>query len=162
MTRPLIVVDPGRIAWTVDEAEKAILQNYREVGLYQRGDFLVRAVVATADDDPRNYVRRPPGSMILRTVNVASLSDIFDREIAWQNLKRHSIDCPAKVAVRYLSRVGSWHLPVLVGIVEAPVMRPDGSVLNTAGYDEVPPCFYSRRSRGRHPRRTQMRRSPTP
>ncbi len=136
MTRPLIVVNPGRIAWTVDEAEKAIVENYREVGIYQRGDFLVRAVIATADDDPRKYVRRPPGSVILRTATVASLSDTLDRHIAWQNFKRNSIDCPAKVAVRYLSRVGDWHLPVLVGIVEAPVMRPDGSVLTTPGYDE--------------------------
>ena len=35
----------------------------------------------------------------------------------------------------YLSRLGFWRLPVLTGIVSAPVMRCDGTILHRAGYD---------------------------
>jgi len=135
-----ILIKSGETPWLVDEAEKVLVENYRHVGLYQRGDFLVQVVVASADDDPRKYVRRPPGSVILRRATTASLLDVLEREICWEfkdeEGKLHRTNCPAKVAQRYLSRVGNWHVPVLVGIVEAPVMRPDGSVLTEPGYDE--------------------------
>ena len=39
------------------------------------------------------------------------------------------------MANAYLSRLGFWRLPALKGIVSAPVMRDDGTVLHEAGYD---------------------------
>jgi putative DNA primase/helicase len=160
MTRSVVTLKAGRLSENVDEAEKALLKDYARVGLYQRGDFLVQAVVATADDDPRKYVRRPPGSVILRTATATSLQDMFDREITWaredKDGKSYVVDCPFKVPQRYLSRVGNWHLPVLVGVVEAPVMRPDGSMLTTRVTTRAPGCFYSRQSRGRTHHRTPI------
>src|SRR5262249_39798657 len=44
-------------------------------------------------------------------------------------------DCPAKIAAFYMSRVGFWNLPELVGIIEAPILRPDGTVLTASGHD---------------------------
>ena len=136
-----ILITAGGTPWMVDEAEKVLVKNYREIGLYQRGDFLVQAVVATPDDDPRKYIRRPPGSVILRRATTASLLDILEREICWMYKddegKPHRTNCPTKVATRYSSRVGAWHLPVLIGVVEAPVLRPDRSVLTEPGYDEA-------------------------
>jgi putative DNA primase/helicase len=34
-----------------------------------------------------------------------------------------------------MSRVGSWRLPLLAGIISAPILREDGSVLKKQGYD---------------------------
>jgi hypothetical protein len=52
-------------------------------------------------------------------------------------------DCPSKIANTYLSRVGSWHLPYLTGVIEAPILRPDGTVLNKPGYDVETGLFLS-------------------
>src|SRR3954447_7365520 len=45
------------------------------------------------------------------------------------------IDAPLKVAATYRQRVGHWKLPVLTGIINAPTLRPDGSILASPGYD---------------------------
>ena len=135
MTRPAIIREPCRLPWIVDEAEKVILANYEHWGLYQRGGLLVRVVIATADDN--KIVRRPPGAVILRAADSTMLEDIFGRAIAFRNLKGNDIDCPAKIGATYLSRAGMWKLPTLVGIVVAPVMRDDGSVLLKPGYDRA-------------------------
>jgi hypothetical protein len=36
-----------------------------------------------------------------------------------------------------------WRVPVLEGVVEAPVLRPDGTVLDQAGYDLVTRLYYA-------------------
>jgi hypothetical protein len=137
--RPVIRLVPGQLPWIVDEAEEVLLRDYAKWGIYQRGDFLVRAVEATVDDDPREYVRRPPGAVILRTATSYMLQDVFGRAICWERgegKRAHAVDCPVQIPTQYLSRAGQWRLPVLVGVVEAPVMREDGSLLITPGYDE--------------------------
>jgi putative DNA primase/helicase len=45
------------------------------------------------------------------------------------------IDAPDKVAEAYLNRQGHWKLPHLIGVVNAPFVRVDGSICETAGYD---------------------------
>src|SRR5262249_34006107 len=48
---------------------------------------------------------------------------------------------PKDVAKVLLARL-TWHLPALVGITEIPVLRRDGSILATAGYDPPTPLSY--------------------
>ena len=45
--------------------------------------------------------------------------------------------------VRDIASLGEWQLPPLLGITEAPVMRPDGTVLDRPGYDEQTNLYYS-------------------
>lgn len=139
MERPTIVVEPGRRPWLVDRAEQAILGDYARWGLFQRGDILVRAACLTAQDieKEKKIIRRAPGAVVLRRVTAPMVEDTFGRAIHWVNTKLADMDCPPKVALLYLSREGMWRLPHLTGIVEAPIMRPDGSILTTAGYDEA-------------------------
>ena len=40
-----------------------------------------------------------------------------------------------KIVMALKDRVGHWGLPVLTGIINAPTMREDGSILETSGYD---------------------------
>ena len=51
-------------------------------------------------------------------------------------------DCPDKVAKTLLVR-RDWNLPVLAGIIQAPTLRPDGSLLDTPGYDEETGLFFN-------------------
>jgi len=52
---------------------------------------------------------------------------------------------PPKDIVKDILERGSWSFPPLVAIVEAPVLRPDGSILNTPGYDIETKLFYKPR-----------------
>jgi putative DNA primase/helicase len=135
MSRPVIIVNSGQLPWVVDQAEQAILRDYESWGLYQHSGSLVRVASAEADKDKK--IHRPDDAIVLRHATVPMLQDDFGRAIAWQNSKHNDIDCPAKVAAIYLSRAGLWKLPTLVGVVNAPIVRPDGSVLVKPGFDEA-------------------------
>ena len=91
---------------------------------------------------------RPAGTVQLACLGAVALTETWDRLVVWQKLKAKKdgfepvrVDCPDKIAAAYLSRVGSWHLPVLTGIISAPIMRADGTVLCRAGYDAATGLF---------------------
>jgi len=63
---------------------------------------------------------------------------VFNRIAKWRRKSDGGdvrVDCPPKIASSYISRVGSWKAPVLAGIISAPLLREDGSVLDKSGYD---------------------------
>jgi hypothetical protein len=132
--RPTIPAEPGQLPWLVDEAEKVLLADYRRWSVFQRAGILMRVAIADRQDP---LIQRPAGALILRAATVPMMLDIFNRAIRWVNLKDNDIDCPAKIAQVYLSRAGLWRLPRLLGIVEAPIIRSDGSILTQPGYDEA-------------------------
>ncbi len=49
---------------------------------------------------------------------------------------------PPILVVRDLTALGRWDLPVLEGVVEAPTLRPDGSILDKPGYDAATRLLY--------------------
>ena len=49
---------------------------------------------------------------------------------------------PPKVLVRDVLALGEWPFPPLEGIVEVPVLRPDGTILSKPGYDPSTRLFY--------------------
>jgi hypothetical protein len=51
-------------------------------------------------------------------------------------------DCPEKIAMRIMAARGSWGLPKLTGLVGFPVMRPDGTVIQKPGFDELTGLLY--------------------
>ena len=57
------------------------------------------------------------------------------------NRKKTPCDPPVKVAKDILA-LGSWPFPPIIGIVEAPILRPDGSIMMTKGYDEQTGLYY--------------------
>lgn len=52
------------------------------------------------------------------------------------------VDPPLDV-VRDLNALGKWPFPALLGIIEAPVIGPDGTVTMTAGYNDATRLFYA-------------------
>lgn len=44
-------------------------------------------------------------------------------------------DCPKELAQRVIAAAGGWGLPRVTGLVYAPVLRPDGSLLIEPGFD---------------------------
>jgi putative DNA primase/helicase len=84
--------------------------------------------------------REAEGLRILE-VDEHCLREAMTRAAVW--LKRDTrtrdghrqVNAPMEVVETYRSRVGRWGLPVLAGVVTAPTLRRDGSVLDTPGYD---------------------------
>lgn len=129
--RPLIQVTDGELPALVDQAEQALLE--ADLHLYQRGGSIVRPGHVTAT------VKSGAAPRIL-DVGDHALREAMMKAAEWQRFDGRRkdwapCDAPMKVATTYQERVGKWRLPVLAGIITAPTLRPDGTVLADSGYD---------------------------
>jgi putative DNA primase/helicase len=139
--RPTIHIKGGSLPEIVDEAERILIERDKEI--FQRGDLLVRParqMVDIADQRQTPAMRVVP----VKPVHLAErLTRIIDfRKYDARSKKLAPIDCPPSVAVTYLERMGNWNLPILTGIVDAPTLRRDGSILDKPGYDERTGILY--------------------
>jgi putative DNA primase/helicase len=133
--RPVIQLVGGQLPLVVDKAEQALIASKPDI--YRYGGQLVRPVLeeVPAADMTRTQVHR------LLPVTRSYLVDVFTSAAHWQRFDRRredwgDVDCPDRVAEVYLAREGRWRLPALVGIINAPMLRADGSYLDNPGYDE--------------------------
>jgi putative DNA primase/helicase len=132
--RPQIRISGGSLSKSVDQAEQVLID--KECGLYQRGSMIVRpAMVKVAASDDRETIAQR-----LVPVTIPHLVDVLTREV---DIRKYSyrekfwmpINCPKDVAASYLAREGLWKLPTLTAVINCPTLRPDGSILDQAGYD---------------------------
>ena len=132
--RPLIRFVGGGLPEVMDQVEQALQRS--DLGLYQRGSFLVRPGVVMVNVPKRGIVT----ARRILEVEDHAMAEIMTQAADWKRFDARSqqwvsIDAPIKVATTYRQRVGHWKLPVLAGIINAPTLRPDGSILATPGYD---------------------------
>jgi hypothetical protein len=86
-------------------------------------------------------------TMRLMPMRHSQLSDMVQHHAAiFQKYNAHlkvwkNIDPPSAV-IHALIDAGHWGFPDLVGIVNTPTMRPDGSLLTEPGYDPVTQLWY--------------------
>jgi hypothetical protein len=124
------------LATAVDEAEKALIE--QGVDIFQRGSFIVRPAAATvvirggAEIDSEQLFQVQPSEMREHMTTAANF-------LRWdaRNALFKTTNCPEDVARAYLERRGRWCLRYLHGIVTAPTLRVDGTVLDRPGYDEA-------------------------
>lgn len=50
---------------------------------------------------------------------------------------------PPEIVVKDLMALSSWPFPALEAVVESPILRPDGSIFDTPGYDALTRLYYS-------------------
>ena len=143
-TRPVIRCVEGQMPAQVDEAEQALLEAGARI--FQRDSMLVR-VVRRESMSVRHYTRRPPGGLSIVMVDKPYLLEAMTRAARWERYDKRSekwrvCNAPDHIAVSYLSRMGEWRLPRLMAAISAPTLRPDGSILQTPGYDEATATWY--------------------
>jgi hypothetical protein len=143
--RPVILVEGGRLPEVVSAAEQALL---RDGGpqIYQRENLIVR-MVRSANVFVADGIRRHKGALTLTMVELAYLVERFTRAASFQKLDGRTgsykvIDCPERVAKTYLARKGDWNVPAIRAVVEAPTLRPDGTILQIPGYDAATGLFF--------------------
>jgi putative DNA primase/helicase len=136
---PKIVLRPGKLIEAVDQAEEALLEHCEQFGIFQRAGELVR-IFSLPEPHEDGRLRRPKGTVQLELLGNTALTEVFNRVARWRRQESNRIvrvDCPPRIAAFYNTRTGSWRLPVLAGIISAPILREDGSVLEEPGYDTV-------------------------
>lgn len=129
----VIATDIRRV---VDQAEAAILASSSGAGIYQRGRMLVHVV----RDAARRVqgLSRPPHAPVIEAVSSPKLTEEMASAAMWVRPGDSGEMVPAlppKFAVDALAARGQWSFRPLEAVVETPTLRPDGSVLETAGYD---------------------------
>ena len=108
-------------------------------GLYHRGCKLVQVVASEGVTDGETVVvaqgtpqtRELPLSTLIDVVSARTMCMSFDARTS-----RYVHKAPPKDRVRAVLEAGEWAgVPELVGVIETPSMRPDGSLIQTPGYD---------------------------
>lgn len=130
--KPTIRIVAGEIHRVVDAAERELAQVRR---YYQRGGLIVTVATDPGTREARVQDLTPPA--LVRALAGAAIWERFDgRAHDWLRT-----DPPARHAGVLFDATGYAHLPVLHGIARQPYLRPDGSLMNTPGYDVATQMF---------------------
>ena len=132
--RPTIRIMGGKLADNASDSLQAL--RAASVPLYVRGGKLTRGVFEEVTAARGNRVRVAK----MTPLNSVYLRDLFSRYINYERFSEKkgkwvAADPPEDVANTALARVGEWPFPTVVGVTTSPTMRPDGTILNTPGYD---------------------------
>lgn len=131
--RPELVVR-NDLADFADQAE-AVLLAMPEHGVYKRSKMLVRIV---RENPPKaRGLTRALGAPVIEALNLAHLRDRLARSAKWLSLRDGNLcsTIPPKWVCETLLARGDWPFPRLEAVIETPTLRPDGTVLETPGYD---------------------------
>jgi hypothetical protein len=137
LDRRVIDVVAGELPALVMQAEEALIA--AKAGIYQRGGQLVR-IVTLESDTAQFGVKRVAGSTLILPVSLQYLPLAMSRAADWRRFDKREkafrrCDAPAAVASALLASAGEWKFPSLAGIVKAPTLRTDASLLDRPGYD---------------------------
>lgn len=109
--------------------------------LYQRSNALVHVLRADDEDGAAPgtpLVRACPLSYLVDRVSAHARCLQKDEEGSWSHVK------PPREQVRSVLERGHWPgIRHLAAVVEAPTMRPDGSLLQSPGYDRATRSLYA-------------------
>jgi hypothetical protein len=130
--KPIIRIVAGEFHRVVDAAERELAQSGK---YYQRGGLIV--CVSTDPGTGETRVQEVSQAALVPALASAAIWERFDSRA--KGLVR--VDPPARhVAVLY--DISNYrYLPVLNGIARQPYLRPDGSLMTTAGYDSATGMF---------------------
>lgn len=138
MVRPTITVLTQEHK-TNDMAARALAG---ALGVYQRGGQLVRVI---RDGRPRDGVARTVGAPRIAPMPKAILRERLTEAADWEKLDGDGAEPthPPEWSVLAVLERGEWPgVSHLDGIVEIPVLRPNGTVLSSPGYDPVTQLLY--------------------
>lgn len=133
--RPTIRLAAGRIKRIVDEAERALIK--ARCGLYQRDGRIVFVAYTPAktgkgeDTATIQILERGEHALLADMCGAANFEKYNKTAEAWI-----SADPPSLIAKALQEHaLGDLRFPLLHGVVTAPTMRADGSILSNPGYD---------------------------
>ncbi len=131
-SRPIIVYSDRQLDEVTHEALDALRASNSPPELFVRSGQIVRV----RTDEENRPIIDIVGEPELRS-RLAAVTD------AMTDGKSGRVNCfPHKDVVKNILALGKWHFPALQGIVEAPALRADGTVLTEPGYDTTTRLLY--------------------
>lgn len=110
---------------------------------YQRGNVLVRVIHVT---QPQDGIIRAKGSPTIGVLPPANLRERMTRFARFTKIDRFEHEVPAHPTVWLVNAIdarGEWRgIRHLLGVSDAPVLRRDGSIWQTPGYDAATGVLY--------------------
>jgi hypothetical protein len=131
----------GELVKNVDDAEAAMVEQGTDI--FQRGDMIVQLAHAAI---PTRHDAKITGTRFVEVTQAAlvehmTAAAIFSKWNASANDWK-PVNCPVDIAQTYLARRGRRKLRHSAGLINAPTLRPDGSVLDRPGYDEATGFYF--------------------
>jgi hypothetical protein len=126
-----ITTDMARV---VDAGIKAICDLPDAPHVWQRGGQL--CIIGSPPHPPAG-VKREPGTPLVLTLSPARLTELASMSARWEKFGGedwYETLPPDWFSSTVLGRP-SWPFPVLEGIIDAPTLRANGTILDTPGYD---------------------------
>ncbi len=139
----VIYIRGGSFDENVRSAEEYLAEAtavHAETGIYQRNGLLVHIARLDKATDS-NGIKRPEGSLQILTTTPHFLRMRLSACAKWLRFRSREkdwmpTDPPSDIAPTLIDIVGEWpHTPYLAGIVQAPGLRPDGTIFATPGWD---------------------------
>ncbi len=130
--KPAIMVAAGELHRVVDAAERVLSESGR---YYQRGGLIV-----TVSTDPGT------DATSIKPVTACALTRALSHAAIWQRWDARSTDFvltdpPTRHVGVLFDAEAYQHLPALKNITRQPYLRPDGSIVCTAGFDAATRMF---------------------
>ncbi|MEI6415564.1 MAG: hypothetical protein WCP34_15075, partial [Pseudomonadota bacterium] len=150
--RPVIRVFGGSLTSNTEDCIAAIADQ-NPPRLFQRGQVLTR-VVHVPETVETDGIRYAKGCAVLSPVCVPDLRIHLQRAARFEKPKALPsgeiewvpTDPAPQLASSVLSLCGEWDgIPPMLALSEAPILRPDGSVVTVTGYDPVTRLFHDGR-----------------
>ena len=124
----------GELHTAATAVEAAIVTSGHSV--FQRGLALVQPVGLATPTSNGRMAMTPS----LREMDTTAMLDLmmqcarFER---YDGRRKREVPCdpPALLAEIILRRAGRWTFPIVAGVITAPTLRPDGTILRDPGYD---------------------------
>ena len=143
--RPAIVITTEE-HHVIDQAIAALAA---EVCVYQRGNALV-TVLRDPSRGQREKIHRPKGSPRIVPLPGPRLRELLTKTALWARERRDregDVELvpahPPDWAVNGVAARGSWpEIRPIEAIIEAPALRPDGTLLDVPGWDRVMELLY--------------------
>ena len=130
--KPTIKAEAGEIGRIADAAERELAATGR---YYQRGGLIVSV---TSDPTSKEIIiRHMPLPALLRALSGVAVWTRYDS----RSNSDAVIDPPQKYVAVLADSESYAHLPALAGIARQPHLRPDGSIVTEAGFDEMTGLF---------------------
>jgi putative DNA primase/helicase len=139
--RATIKVTAGDLARTADETTRAMLA--AQLPVLVRAGKLVEPIWTERLASKERKIK----VTVLRAMTTANLLYMVNKHAAsfvkWdgRSKKELVIDPPEKMLLMLL-QLGHWPFPHVVGIINSPTMRPDGSIISDPGYDATTQLWY--------------------
>lgn len=131
-----LMYHPGSLSETVIEVEARMIEH--DIQFFDRGGSLVRPIV----DDVIAVEGRTLKSAKLAPVTLPYMTKELSRTMSWigtrkqkEKLIEYKMDPPPIVSSTILADAGDWPFHKISGIITAPTLRRDGTILWREGYD---------------------------